>query len=143
MNIKIKQLETIENASKRWESGDSICLGLEWKSNQKLIGTVRLFSFHKQSKRAEIGYVLCRFYWGSGIMTEALNEFIHYAFSELKLNRLEADIDPDNKASAQLLVKLGFNLEGRLKQRWIVNGVVSDSEIYGLIRSEYNDQRGH
>ena len=76
-------------------------------------------------------------------MTEALNEFIHYAFSELKLNRLEADIDPDNKASAQLLVKLGFNLEGRLKQRWIVNGVVSDSEIYGLIRSEYNDQRGH
>jgi RimJ/RimL family protein N-acetyltransferase len=71
-------------------------------------------------------------------MYEALARLIDYAFSELGLNRLEADVDPDNVASTRLLKKLGFGLEGRLKQRWIVNGRVSDSEIYGLVREDFN-----
>jgi ribosomal-protein-alanine N-acetyltransferase len=77
-------------------------------------------------------------------MTEALTKIIDYCFSNLDLKRLEADIDPDNAASAAVLKKMGFLLEGRLKDRWIVDGKVSDSEIYGLIRggtNSYNEPK--
>lgn len=56
------------------------------------------------------------------------------------MHRVEADIDPDNSASAKLLERLGFRLEGRLRERWIVAGVVSDSAMYGLLAREWRQQ---
>ena len=133
--------DMISNAKEWWESGDSICLAVEESNSNLVIGAMSLFNFHQESKRAEIGYILKRSYWGYGFMTEALIKTIDYSFFDLGLNRLEADIDPDNSASAKLLKKLGFSLEGRLKQRWIVNGNVSDSEIYGLVRYDLNNNK--
>ncbi len=133
--------EMISDAKKWWDAGDSICLAIEESNSNLVIGTISLFNFHQESKRAEIGYILGRSYWGYGFMTEVLIKIIDYSFFELDLNRLEADIDPDNSASAKLLKKLGFSLEGRLKQRWIVNGNVSDSEIYGLVRGDLNNNK--
>lgn len=130
--------DMISEARAWWEAGDSIRLAIEERDSSLAIGTVSLFSFHEESKRAELGYILGRPYWRRGFMYEALARLIDYAFSELGLNRLEADVDPDNVASTRLLKKLEFSLEGRLKQRWIVNGRVSDSEIYGLVRGDFN-----
>lgn len=133
--------EMISNAKKWWGTGESTCLAIEESSSNLVIGTVSLFNFHEESKRAEIGYILRRSHWGYGFMAEALIKIIDYSFFDLGLNRLEADIDPDNKASAKLLKKLGFSLEGRLKQRWIVNGKASDSEMYGLVRGDLNNNK--
>jgi [ribosomal protein S5]-alanine N-acetyltransferase len=80
---------------------------------------------------------LNREYWGLGYMNEALTALINYSFGVLNLNRLEADVDPRNKASANTLLKLGFLKEGFLRERWIVNGEVSDTDLYGLLRSEW------
>lgn len=66
-------------------------------------------------------------------MKEAMAAFITYLQTHLSVRRLEADIHPDNKASAALLAKLGFEQEGYLKQRWIVGDEVSDSIIFGLL----------
>ena len=52
-------------------------------------------------------------------------------------NRLEADIDPRNVASARSLVRLGFRQEGHLRERWVVNGEVSDTDLYGLLRIDW------
>jgi len=57
----------------------------------------------------------------------------------LRLNRIEADIDPRNVASAGLLERLGFVREGVLRERWIVGDEASDSALYGLLAS---DRRG-
>jgi RimJ/RimL family protein N-acetyltransferase len=57
------------------------------------------------------------------------------------LNRIEADIDPRNVASARSLERLGFSKEGHLRQRWIVNGEVSDSAFYGLLLSDWQAQQ--
>ena len=70
-------------------------------------------------------------------MHEALVALLQYAFADLNLNRVEADIDSRNRASAACLVRLGFTREGLLRERWIVDGAVSDSELYGLLRSEW------
>jgi RimJ/RimL family protein N-acetyltransferase len=73
-------------------------------------------------------------------MTEALEALLHYAFKSMHFNRIEADIDPRNEASAKILLRLGFRKEGYLRERWIVNGDVSDSELYGLLRREWEER---
>lgn len=54
----------------------------------------------------------------------------------MKLNRIEADIDPRNAASARVPERLGFVREGLLRERWIVGDEVTDSALYGLLRSD-------
>jgi len=118
-------------------NGSGLRLGIERRADQVLVGTVSLFHFNGPSRWAEIGYALGRPYWGAGYMHEALKALLRYAFMARNLNRLEADIDPRNLASAKTLERLGFIKEGHLRERWIVNGEVSDSWLYGLLRREW------
>ena len=133
--------EKIAGAIDAFHAGNALLLAIVFKEMNKFIGTMSLFNIHAESRRAEVGYMLSRSFWRKGLMTEVLEAFIHYCFYELNLNRLEADIDPRNKASAALLTKCGFELEGYLKERWIVNGQITDSEIYGLVNSKANPQK--
>ncbi|NJN44042.1 MAG: GNAT family N-acetyltransferase [Anaerolineae bacterium] len=127
----------ITSSQEGYASGEYLQLGIARRVDGALIGTCTLFAFHHPSRRAEIGYALGRPYWGQGFMNEALNSFVHYAFDALKLNRLEADIDPRNNASAKTLERLGFVREGYLRERWIVEGEVSDTALYGLLQKEW------
>ena len=70
-------------------------------------------------------------------MHEALQALLGFAFHALDLNRLEADIDPRNHASARTLERLGFQREGHMRERWIVKGEVTDTWWYGLLRREW------
>ena len=74
-------------------------------------------------------------------MHEALLALLHLAFTDLQLKRIEADIDPRNVASARSLERLGFAKEGLLRERWIVEGEVSDSALYGLLHSDWQSQQ--
>ncbi|NKF50393.1 GNAT family N-acetyltransferase [Shewanella sp. WXL01] len=120
-----------------FRAGQSLFLGIVDKESKELIGTLSVFNIHQNSQRAEVGYILSRKYWHKGLMSEAFSALLDYCFEHLQLNRLEADIDPNNTASAALLIKHGFKAEGLLKERWIVNGNVTDSEIYGLLRADF------
>jgi [ribosomal protein S5]-alanine N-acetyltransferase len=122
-------------------AGESLRLGLQRHGDAALIGTSLLFHMNPQCRRAEIGYDLRLDAWGHGYMHEALLALVRFGFSELALNRIEADIDPRNIASARSLERLGFTKEGHLRQRWIVNGEVSDSAFYGLLLSDWQAQR--
>lgn len=118
-------------------SGDSVRLAIMRKGDNKVIGDCCLFNFMHQCKRAELGYSQLRSEWGQGFVGEALRAFVGYGFDDLDLMRLEADIDPRNIASARSLERLGFLKEGHLRDRWIVEGEVSDSGLYGLLRRDW------
>ncbi len=118
-------------------AGEYLTLGIERREDGRLIGQCTLFNLSAQSRRAEIGYCLASDAWGHGYMQEALGGLIGYAFEVLDLNRLEADIDPRNLASARTLERLGFEKEGVLRERWIVGGEVSDSALYGLLARDW------
>lgn len=62
---------------------------------------------------------------------------VGYGFSERKLNRIEADIDPKNSASAKSLERCGFSKRGLLRESCFVNGVLTDSAGYGLLQREW------
>ena len=130
------------NVQEGYQSGTALQLGIERQADSALLGTCTLFQFHPASRRAEIGYALGRPYWGAGYMNEALQAFVGYAFQTLELNRLEADIDPRNQASAKTLERLGFQKEGYLRERWIVNDEVSDTDLYGLLHRDWEARSG-
>ena len=121
-------------------TNESLRLAIVTRDDDKVIGDCCLFAFMKQCRRAELGYSQARSAWGNGYLSEALHALVEFAFSELDLIRLEADIDPRNGASARSLGRLGFTKEGHLRDRWIVEGEVSDTGLYGLLRSDWQLQ---
>lgn len=116
---------------------DYLRLAMESTDHGSLIGTCALWRIDKQSRRAEIGFILGSGSWGRGYMHEALSALVDYAFSELDLNRIEADTDARNERSARLFDRLGFSKEGLFRERCIVDGEISDSAMYGLLRREW------
>lgn len=67
-------------------------------------------------------------------MAEAL---LRYGFGELGLNRVEATVDPLNLCSARLLERLGFTLEGLMRERYVYKGGAHDEPIYGLLKQDW------
>jgi ribosomal-protein-alanine N-acetyltransferase len=115
--------------------------GIAELGTDELIGTATLFNLNLDNRRAEIGYGLDRAYWRQGYMLEALQALLSYAFNVLELHRLEADVDPRNVGSIRTLEKLGFQREGFLRERWLVNGEIQDALFYGLLRPEWETAR--
>jgi RimJ/RimL family protein N-acetyltransferase len=129
--------EFLERIHTGYAEGSSLQLAIERKDDGAFLGLCLLFRFHKTSARAEIGYALASAHWSKGYAAEAIGALVAHAFGKLGLNRLEADIDPRNAASARVLERLGFRQEGTLRERWVVKGEVSDSLMYGLLRREW------
>jgi ribosomal-protein-alanine N-acetyltransferase len=113
--------------------------GVALKDGGGVIGTCTIFAIMDRHRRAEIGYALGREHWGRGYMREALTALLRFAFRTLDLNRIEADVDPRNRASIASLERLGFRREGYLRERYHVNGEVQDSLLFGLLRAEAGD----
>lgn len=115
--------------------------GVARQTDNQVLGTCTLhfYGASAQNRRAEVGYALGSAHWGQGLIHEALTALVSFAFAPdgLHLHRLEADIDPRNAASARVVARLGFQQEGYLRERWLVNGEVCDTALYGLLGSEW------
>ena len=130
----IAPAHTMISQDRKSTSMEYLRLGITLAAGSELVGMCTLFSINQTCRRAEIGYALGATAWGKGYMNEALTALLDYGFSQLDLNRVEADIDPRNEASAKTLERLGFSQEGLLRERWIVDGEVSDTAFYGLLK---------
>jgi len=107
------------------------------QGNDRLIGTTSLFRLDGPHNTAEIGYALGSAHWGNGYAAEAVRRTSQFGFDALALRRIEADIDPRNLASIQVIEKAGFQREGVLRERYIYNGEIQDVVFYGLLAREF------
>jgi RimJ/RimL family protein N-acetyltransferase len=80
---------------------------------------------------ATMGYWLGEDFWRRGIMTEAVTAFTNFCFGNFPLRRISAEVFANNLASARVLEKAGFILEGRLKNNVVKEGQLLDSLVYG------------
>jgi len=87
---------------------------------------------HRRS--AEIGFWLGQTCWGRGIMTEAVRELTPYAFQHFDLCRLYAFVFSPNRASARVLEKAGYQLEGIMRKSVIKDGQILDQLLYACVR---------
>ena len=110
------------------------------QESRKIIGWCGYHIWYLDHKRAEIGYGLFENdYKGKGLMSEAIIPIVDYGFIRMELNRIEAVIEPKNKASIKLINKLNFVKEGHLREHYYndENNKMEDSIIFALLKSEY------
>ena len=87
-----------------------------------------------KSHTAEIGYWLGEEFWGRGIATQVMKQMTEEAFAEGALKKLFAPVMAPNLASARVLEKSGFLLEGVFKNEVIKNGQMYDIHHYARLR---------
>jgi ribosomal-protein-alanine N-acetyltransferase len=115
-------------------------LGVALKSEDRLIGGCRV---NKTSKiEAHLGYILNRRYWGEGYANEAARSMVEFAFSELGVHRIYADVHPDNAGSIRVLEKVGMTLEGRRREYMMIHGEYVDHLLYAILEHKWEELRG-
>ncbi|SFJ04430.1 Protein N-acetyltransferase, RimJ/RimL family [Paraburkholderia megapolitana] len=119
------------------QEGTGARLAIERAADGVFIGWCGLFRWNPDYRSAKMGYCLDDSAWGQGFATEAAGAVLQWAFDTLDLNRVQSEADTRNTASGRVLEKLGFVREGTLREACIVNGEVSDSWVYGLLRREW------
>lgn len=125
----------IEKVLKNMDDKNGIDWAIEEKASGKLIGTIAFWKITKENRRAEMGYILNEKWQHKGIMHEAFSAVIPYGFKELQLHSIEANIDPDNVASAKLLEKNKFRKEAHYRENFFFDGMFLDSVIYSLVKT--------
>ncbi|MFZ1703250.1 MAG: GNAT family protein [Saprospiraceae bacterium] len=88
-------------------------------------------------KNAELGYWLGEEYWGKGIISQAVNQMVTFAFKTFDIDRVFARPFGTNMASQKVLEKNGFILEGRFNDVIFKNGEYLDELIYAVRRNQW------
>ena len=124
------------------DDGTGARLAMDRASDGAFIGWCSLTRWNPDYRSASLGYCLGDAAWGHGYATEAARAVLQWGFDTLDLNRVQADTDTRNVASARVLDKVGFVREGTLREDCVVNGEVSDSWVFGLLRREWQALSG-
>lgn len=106
------------------------------QESNEIIGSCGYNSLDFDNLKAEIGYDIARSHWGKGYATEAISSLLAHAFSTMKLNRIEAKVDPGNVNSIKLLQKLNFTYEGTLRAYERVGETFSDLNMYSKLATD-------
>lgn len=119
------------------EEGVGLRLVAERLEDGAFLGWCSLNRVNATFRSASIGYCYGEASWGQGYATEAAEALLSWAFDALDLNRVQGETDTRNLGSARVLEKLAFTREGTLREDCIVDGEVSDTWVYGLLRREW------
>lgn len=119
---------------------DKIWLAVTLRSDGRQIGGIGL-RLEPQHQHAELGYWLGVPYWGQGYATEAAREMLRYGFEDLGMHRIFATHFKHNPASGRILKKLGMRYEGCQREHLRKWDQFVDSELYGILRQEWQNSK--
>lgn len=104
------------------------------------VGTISVVDMDESLSILHIGYCIGRRWWHMGITSEALDAVIDFLFSQVDVNRIESQHDPDNPHSGDVMRKCGMRYEGTLRQADKSNRGIVDASIYSILRSEWEQK---
>jgi len=139
-----KLINTLGKAKKfiasSWKK-DSYYFGVFLNETKKLIGQVELCHMNWwEDKAGEICIFIKKDFRKLGYATESTKAIINFCFNKLKFRKIYADADSTNLASQKTLKKIGFKLEGKIREKNFVNGKWTDELDYGLLKSEWREK---
>ena len=106
------------------------------KDSDEFIGTIDYVMLDHNERIGEIGYALSHLYWGKGYMSEAAKAVLHYGFTELHLERIQARCFAENIGSERVMQKAGMVYEGTMRKAKLSKGTYYDLKMYSMIREE-------
>lgn len=125
----------IQTARQQYIQNNGFQLAIVYKN--EIVGVIGLHYIDWGNERTSIGYWLGEGYQGKGIMTRATAGLTTYCFEELQLNRVEIRVVPTNYKSRAIPLRLGYKLEGVLRQNEKLNGEFFDHEMYSMVKNEW------
>ena len=103
------------------------------------IGSCGLHSIDQRSRAGELGIIIgAPEYRGQGYGADAVQTLVAFGFYTLNLNRVYLRVFADNARAIRCYEKVGFQLEGRLRQDNYNNGAYRDTLLMGLLRSDWD-----
>ena len=119
------------------ESDDTYLFAILSKENNEHIGNIKVGPINFNYKHTFIGYLIGdKEHWGKGIASEAVYLAVKFCHNILKLHKINAGIIAENIGSIRVLEKLGFKMEGCIRDDVFINGKYSDVYKYGLLETE-------
>ncbi len=123
---------------KRWRKSDSACFLVCLIEDGTILGLINLSQiFMGGFRSAYMGYYIGAPFAGRGYMTEAIRLMLRYAFRDLKLHRVEANIQPQNAASIALVRRAGFRREGYSPRYLKIEGRWRDHERWTMLVEDW------
>jgi RimJ/RimL family protein N-acetyltransferase len=103
------------------------------------IGSCGFHAIDWRNRVGELGILIgAKDYWGQGYGTDATRTLVRWGFGTLNLNRIFLKVFADNARAIRCYEKVGFQLEGRLRQDNFDNGAYRDTLVMGILREEYS-----
>jgi ribosomal-protein-alanine N-acetyltransferase len=90
---------------------------------------------------ADIGYFLFPEYWGKGYASEAARLLIEYCFTKMKLHKVTASCDAENRASEQVMIRCGMQREGLRRKHRLLDGEWRDRLEYAILSEDWLQDR--
>lgn len=138
VDLDAAKAELIQFTVRPFEQGTGIRWGISLRPSPDLLGTLGYHQWVREGgNHARIGYELMPEHRRQGVMTEAMEAILTYGFDEMKLNRVEALIDPVNTASIRLVEGLGFHRDGVLRENTHFRGRFIDDAVYSVLAREW------
>ena len=129
----------LERGGQAWLEGSQLPLAISVQAADgwRLVGWVNLL-IDGPARSAEVGYWLDADFEGHGLVTRAVTAVLDHAFGPLGLHRVELRTNPTNKRSRSVAQRLGFTLEGVLREAAAFPDGRRDDMVYGLLASEWH-----
>lgn len=128
-------VERIRKMFSSFASGEHTEFAITLRQTGDLIGGIGL-SVTARHRRGHLGYWLGVDHWGQGYATEAARAVLRYGFLNLDLHRIEAGHYPRNAASGRVLVKIGMQFEGVLRDDLLKGDRFEDTVMYAILATD-------
>lgn len=128
-------LTFIRSTREQFAANQGFAAGI-WKQDRYIggIGTHKIDWIHR---KVEIGYWIARSHQGHGIVTDACRALVTHALGELELNRVEIHCAAKNVKSRALAERLGFKLDGTMREGHFLHGKYHDLLIFAVLKRDW------
>jgi len=130
----------LANSRREYQQGTSCRFAMFDRDDTdgEVIGLVSLSNFVRGAlQQATMGYKIAKRFEGRGLMREALEEVVRFAFRDLCLHRVSANYQPINERSGALLRRLGFVVEGYARDYLFVGGGWKDHVLTAKVNPSW------
>ena len=120
---------------KQFADNNGFNLGIRYRG--QLVGSIGLHYIDWRNRHTSIGYYLAENAQGNGIMTRTVCALLNYAFYTLGLNRVEIRCGEYNMKSRAVPERLGFILEGKIRDGEYIHKGFHDLFVYGMLARDW------
>ncbi|SHE36359.1 Protein N-acetyltransferase, RimJ/RimL family [Marinitoga hydrogenitolerans DSM 16785] len=119
------------------DNGGKYTFAIEKIEDNKYIGGCGINEIDWKNSVATVGIFIGKPFWNKGYGTEAMKLLVNFVFNEMNINKVKLSVFSFNKRAIRSYEKIGFKVEGVLREEIFRDGIYHDEIIMGILRKEW------